>query len=331
MYRLGISSDVSPVCRFVDNFFLIAARGDATACDRWKSCTDHLSAVGVDLHEAQNLDDAPVLALGWEWHAHAFYCPEKFDIQLRLISDWLSRSKSGLSFSVLEIERLVGLLVWVSTAAPSIRPLVATTRSALYCKMRGRRSGPIFLSTEASAAIVLLHSFYSSWDRSAPVVLGFSPSSQWEVLIRTDASTDFGAGGFSFPLGHAFIHEWSATEREAASRHLRESSTFFELLAILIALRLWGPSLRQRRVQFESDSEPAVMALSKCYSPEPGCQGLIHEICLASSLYHISPRWEHILSPYNSIADALSHDSFPQAQCCFGEEFGGVLSLVSRQ
>jgi hypothetical protein len=86
----------------------------------------------------------------------------------------------------------------------------------------------------------------------------------------------------------------------------------------LIALRSLTPSLTRRRVQFECDSEPAVMALLKCYSPEPGCQVTIRAICLHCTTHHITPRWEHILSPFNSIADALSHNSFHQAQLLFG-------------
>jgi hypothetical protein len=271
------------------------------------------------------------MALGWEWHAQSFYCPpDKFAVQLHLIKDWVARSRSAESFTVLEIERLIGLLNWVTTAAPVIRPLVAAARSALYCR-NARQGKPVVLGKEATAAVSLLLDFYQSWDRSSPIALGFTPISPWGALIRTDASTEFGAGGFSFPSRIAFIHRWSTSERAAALRHVRESTTFLELQAILLSLHLFGSKLRGLRVQFECDSEPAVRALLKCFSPEPGCNDTIREICLFCTSYHITPRWEHILSSFNSVADALSHNLFSQAQSLLDEEVGGNLSLVPSQ
>lgn len=330
MYCLEVCSDDSPLCRYVDNFFFFAGRNDPSAEERWSRCVSLLAGVGVDLHEEQDLDIGPVLALGWEWHSDTFFCPvDKFSVQLRLITEWAERSKTGLGFSLNEIERFVGLLNWVSTAAPVIRPLVATARSVVL--RAGRRRGSIVLSPEAVAAVDLLHSFYLTWDRSAPIAMGFSPISSYHVLIRTDASTEFGAGGFIFPRRDAFVHKWSADERSAASRRLRESTTYFELRAILLALQTFGPMIKYCRVQLECDSEPAVLALLKCYSPEPGCHETIRSICLFCASLHITPRWEHILSSFNTIADALSHDSFSQAQLFFAEELPGCLSLVSCQ
>ena len=201
MYRLNFSTDVSPLCRFVDNFFF-AERDDLSADDRWQRCYSFLDEAGVDLHEEQNLDDGPILALGWEWHETEFLCPPgKFDVQMELLSDWHNRAQGGQCFSVHEIERLVGLLNWVTTAAPAIRPLVATTRSVLS-RYQGRRAH-LVLPADVVAAIDLLFSFFTTWSLAAPILLGFTPVSSWNVLIRCDASTDFGWSlFFSWELGH---------------------------------------------------------------------------------------------------------------------------------
>jgi hypothetical protein len=328
LYSLKICSEDSPTCRYVDNWFSFAARDDPSAEGRWQQCTSLLARAGVDLHEEQDIDDGVVLALGWEWRLGFFECSEdKFAVQVRFVSDWRSRSAAGLQFSANEIERLVGLLSWVSTAAPVIRPLVASIRSVLYCS-RGRKRESIFLPAEAVAAIDLLFLFYGSWDRRAPISMGFTPVSSWQALVRTDASTEFGAGGFVFPRAEAFVHMWTASERTAASRHVRESTTYFELLAILIALQLLGSSLSGLRVQFECDSEPAVIALCKCYSPEKGCRDIIRSICLFCTSHHITPRWEHILGVFNTVADSLSHNNFFQAKALFAAGLGGDLPLT---
>jgi hypothetical protein len=329
LLHLGVCADFTSLCRFVDNWFFFAERGDPTADARWLRCTALLASAGVDLHEEQDLDVGPVLALGWEWRAGEFVCPTpKYDVLLRVVHEWNLRSAARLPFSVVEIERLVGLLGWVATAAPSIRPLAGAVRSVLN-SARGRRRLPLVLSPEAVAGVELLLSFLVSWDRCTPISMGFSPASSWEGLIRTDASTDFGAGGFVFPLAQAFVYEWSPDDRVAASRRVRESTSFFELRAVLLALQLFGPALKGQRVQFECDSEPAVIALRKCYSPEPGCCAIIHSICLLCSSFHITPRFEHILGTFNAIADSLSHGLFPQARLLAGVELGCTLSQVS--
>jgi len=102
----------------------------------------------------------------------------------------------------------------------------------------------------------------------------------------------------------------------------------FELLIILLAIRTFRDHLCGKRVQFECDSEPAVRILSKAYSEEPGCQLVVGEIVALCMQLHIVPRWEHILSTLNPLADALSHNDLSQAQRLAVSELGGSLRMV---
>jgi len=120
---------------------------------------------------------------------------------MELLSDWHNRAQGGQSFSVHEIERLVGLLNWVTTAAPAIRPLVATTRSVLS-RYQGRRAH-LVLPADVVAAIDLLFSFFTTWSRAAPILLGFTPvvmerSYSLRCLYRIWLWSLF----FSWELGH---------------------------------------------------------------------------------------------------------------------------------
>jgi hypothetical protein len=129
------------------------------------------------------------------------------------------------------------------------------------------------LDDRCSAAVVALASFFESWDKSCRLFAGFSPVAQWEVLIRVDASTDFGAGGFYLPSRECFIHKWTPDERATALAHsatpLRESTTFFELKGILLALQHSALLLKGKRVQIECDNEAAVRDLTCCFSGKP--------------------------------------------------------------
>lgn len=102
---------------------------------------------------------------------------------------------------------------------------------------------------------------------------------------------------------------------------------FFELKCVLYALKTFTHHLRGKRVQVESDSEPAVRSLCSLFSERSACMAVVAEIRDFCALNFIIPRFEHIFACFNSSADALSHNSFDQAQVAFQREFG--MSLMA--
>ena len=88
------------------------------------------------------------------------------------------------------------------------------------------------LNELCKVAITSLASFFLSWDRKCSIFAGFSPVSDWEVLIKEDASTGFGSGGVCFPSLVCHNHKWSSEERACALAlsvdAIRVSTTFFE-------------------------------------------------------------------------------------------------------
>jgi len=118
---------------------------------------------------------------------------------------------------------------------------------------------------------------------------------------------------------------WSAEERAFALAHnvnaIRESTTFFELLGILLILSAFAPLLKGKRVQIECDNEAAVRDLVSCFSGKPMCMHVIANIRKLCADNHIITRFEHILSAFNSVADRLSHDDYTQADTLCHDEF----------
>jgi hypothetical protein len=92
----------------------------------------------------------------------------------------------------------------------------------------------------------------------------------------------------------------------------------------------FAPLLQGRRVQIECDNEAAVRDLVCCFSGKPQCMSIIAEIRNVCAAHHITPRFEHILSHFNNIADRLSHDDFSQANSLCLKEFQRPL-LPSRR
>ena len=321
---------------YVDNWFLLSKASCPTHDTRWQQLKDKFKRIGAPMHEEQKSTESIVNALGWDWDlkAGSFSCPEdKYLNCVRVSSEWAQRASADALFLYTEIDSLAGLFQWISVACPAIISAVASLQSLKHgMKKAGLVSRK--LDDRCKFAVIDLAKFFASWSRTCPLFAGFSPTSLWEVLIKVDASTDFGMGGFSCPSFNWMIYAWNSEDRAKALAHsvspIRESTTFFELLGILKILTYLAPILRGKRVQIESDNEAAIRDLICCFSGKPLCMEVIAEIRDLCAINFIIPRFEHILSQFNSIADRLSHDDFTQANSLCLEEFQRPLLSLHR-
>ena len=315
----AIVDEGSHLLGYVDNWFLLSRASSLSHNDRWAHLKSEFMRLGAPMHEEQCSLEGTVNALGWDWDlsTNSFSCPvDKYLNCKRLSAEWATRAASNCVFTFKEIESIAGLFQWISTACPTIIASVASLQGLKHTlKINGQRAR--VLDDRCAVAVIALADFFSSWDRTCPLFAGFSPTAQWELLIRVDASTDFGAGGFCVPSFGCLIHAWSDAERAQALAHsvtpLRESTTFFELLGILLTLRHFAPLLRGKRVQIECDNEAAIRDLVCFFSGKPQCMSVIAAIRDLCASCAITPRFEHILASFNCVADRLSHDLFPQA------------------
>jgi ribonuclease HI len=174
-------------------------------------------------------------------------------------------------------------------------------------------------------------SFLLEWAGTRAFCKPFSPRDQWEFLLRTDASSDFGYGGMVVPLNEGTSKAWSAEERALAlhpNLHA-ESSTVLELLALRNVLKVYGQRIRGTRVQIEMDSQTSVQNLRRWDSEKLPILEIVNEIHGLVISFSLEVRFEFIPREFNEIADALSIDSFPQAGEMFEREFGSQLTLTS--
>ena len=71
------------------------------------------------------------------------------------------------------------------------------------------------ISERARRSFAFWLEFFQSWDRTLVVVQDFGPCSTWQVFGRTDASTEWGHGGFAMSSSSfVFLNApWSPAER----------------------------------------------------------------------------------------------------------------------
>jgi hypothetical protein len=326
--HMGVVSGASLLSNYADNWVLMSEELDASHPIRWLKLKALFAELGVLLHEEQHGPRLKLLGWVWDTSDMSFSCPDdKLAVIIPLVSSWVVRASAGARFSCIEIRKVVGLLLWVSAACPVISPALGALTQA---RASAEKVGHVVLAPQAVNAVRLLDRFMTSWSGSSRLFLGFSPVSRWESLVRCDASTTDGCGGFVVPSLSSYLHLWSDSEREiASSGRLRESTPLLELWGLVRALEVFGPELRGQRVQFELDCRPAVLILRKCFSPNADCALAVLAVVDLCNDFQITPRWEHILAHYNDIADALSHNDFSQAQSLCAVQFGGPLVLRS--
>lgn len=320
----GVVAGSSVLANYADNWWLVSEESDTSHPIRWAKVMSLFAELGVLLHEEQRGPSFTLLGWLWDTSAMTFTCPsDKLAVIRPLVASWVKRAAASARFSCIEIRKVVGLLLWVSAACPVIYPCLGALTQA---RTRAEKHGHVVLEEQGASAVQFLGRFMASWGGSSPLFLGFSPVSRWEALVRCDASTLDGCGGFVAPSLSSFAHLWSVEERAVASSgRLRESTPLLELWGLVRSIQAFGPALQGLRVQFELDCEPAVLILRKCFSPNADCAEAVRAVVQLCCDFHITPKFEHILSHFNAIADALSHNRLTQAHALCKAQFGGPL------
>ena len=328
---LGIATQESPVVNFVDNWFLAAKEADTSFTGRSKSLEQLLTDLGAEIHEQQR--GTCFNALGWDWDTGTMTitCPgEKLNFYRNRFQKWSAECKKSKKLTLKRAQKVMGILNFLSTAAPTLKASVGFIKSCSK-KASNIKAGALNLTRGALNAMEFVASFLLEWAGTRAFCKPFSPRDQWEFLLRTDASSDFGYGGMVVPLNEGTSKAWSAEERALAlhpNLHA-ESSTVLELLALRNVLKVYGQRIRGTRVQIEMDSQTSVQNLRRWDSEKLPILEIVNEIHGLVISFSLEVRFEFIPREFNEIADALSIDSFPQAGEMFEREFGSQLTLTS--
>jgi hypothetical protein len=295
------------------------------------------ASVGIEFHELQV--GTKFNGLGWDWDCGegatgTMICPEdKYDGVFELLTSLHGRE----SLSLHEVERAVGVLNFVSAGFPighaDVGAMV-TFRTMLQAKAKrsGKSPEEVFMRStdDVRKAVEFWWTLWPSWDRTCPIVGGFSPVRSWQALGFVDASTSWGCGGVLVigSAAYAFMHEWSEKERADAFVHDRESTGRLEMYGVARWLNVFSAKCTAKRVLLCGDNSAAVRGLDRCYSSNTALYAPLLEARRLCADMHITLRSRYIPTALNTIADALSKGDYDQARCLAQTTFGMDLVLV---
>ena len=362
---------------FVDNFFDIQPSSvDITRNERVIEST--FAELGLEGHEKQGVTPEGVgvprfKGLGWEFDTHkmVMVLPEaKWKRFCTMLTEWRAKD----TMSVEAIRKAVGYMLCFSCGFLVGKPLVAymvhaKTEGEQKVKASGLAPDAVHVKLNPNAAMAMnfWERVFSTWDRTCPIVAEFTPQSGCQVLLRSDASTDWGWGGLVWcspyepstaeaRIVHGIKGQWTDADRAKAKALLptvedrmtpeklamppataaaeitaalkRESTAVFEAMALLATLRVFVHECEGKRVLIEIDNSTVVRALEGMYSPTPSVMAVILEIGVFCCEHNITIRTRWVLGRvFNVITDRLSHDLVSQAEAACRAELGRELVL----
>ena len=214
---------------------------------------------------------------------------ERMDEILTLVSMWQDKLRS----TKVELQSLIGKLQYVS-------------KCVLSSKVFMNRLLETLRSIKDQKSICLSNSFRKDlkwWSMFMDTYNGvsFIPASIWaepDVTFATDSCL-LGCGGVcldeyfhtDFPVG---------VVDQGLPIHCKE------MLAVLVAVRLWGSRLRGLKIQIYCDNEPAVKVINSGRTKDKFLGSCIRELWLEVSKYNFQLRAVHLPGEENRVPDWLS-------------------------
>ncbi|MCG8046805.1 MAG: hypothetical protein N0E48_14420 [Candidatus Thiodiazotropha endolucinida] len=124
-----------------------------------------------------------------------------------------------------------------------------------------------------------------------------------DVQLFTDSAAGPGCGFGIYFQGKWAHGIWPLSWRSIG---LTDDITVLELFPILVALHLWGSSLRNKRIKFISDNLAVTQIINSMTSRSEKIMCLVRQLTVRCLDLNIALRSAHIEGTQNNICDALS-------------------------
>jgi hypothetical protein len=336
VFKFGVDSQFA----WVDNFFQFhSEKCHAAATASSLRVKEFMSSLGLVLHEDQDAVTA-FSGLGWEWDSASGHllgpmtmsCPlDKFRHFRSLFAMWSEHE----SICVHDLERMVGILVWLSAGFPGFSaytgPIInALSKGKLLCRRLHKppKLVTVPLVPLLAEAVFFTDRVLSTWDRICPVVQGFGPSAHAQVRGWVDSCTGRrhvppgewkgGTGGIFFePASNTllgFYHEWSTAEKVSLLRASAQSSPACELLGFAYWMDVFAHRCVRLRLLLAVDADASMQALEKAFSARDDLLQCLRFVRLAAAKHFTCMRVRSVVgAKFMVVADLLSRGQVQSA------------------
>lgn len=298
---------VNFVIHYLDDFLVIGAPGSQECAAALTTLLRVFARLGLPVAVEKLEGPCPCLPfLGFELDSEAMVIrlprPKLVELQ-HLIESW----RSQRSCTRKDLESLVGKLAHASqvvqpgkTFMRRMFELLAGTRSAHH---------HIRLSKAFRSDLQWWATFLEAWNgitmmRCGSWRLGPAPHQVW-----TDASGHFGCGAWWPSTGRWLQLRWQLAHTREWEALCEESILLKELLPVVLACSVWGPSWQGSAVTFHCDNMGTVAVINSGYSRVPQIMHLLRCLFFIRAFFQVSVWAVHVPGQQNCMADAISRNN----------------------
>ena len=309
------------VIHYLDDFLLIGAPNSPECSKALETLLEIFRRLGLPVAVKKREGPATCLGfLGFELDSRLreVRLPRPKLEELRgLLGRWQGR-KACLRK---ELESLVGKL---AHAARVVHPGKTFLRR-MYELLAGARQDHhrLRLNREFRSDLQWWATFLETWNGIS--MLTDQPAA---VHCWTDASGQFGCGGWVPVTGAWFQLQWPPGGAGEGVRLREESIALKELLPIVIAGAVWGPGWRKARITVHCDNLGVVALVNSGYSRVPQIMHILRCLFFIRAHFQFSLHAVHVPGVENSLADAISRDNL---HLLFSQVPGAVNNRVQVQ
>lgn len=221
---------------------------------------------------------------------------------LALLAAWENKSHA----SIKDRERLAGILNFASCVIKPGRTYLARILQDLRGLKRSKDISSSQLATPIGAGtradLRWWRAFVSDWNG-----VHLLYERDWERADKLQLFTDAcGSGYGGYFQGRWFKGEWSPEDLAIAQRERSISMPYLELRALVLAAVTFAAHWKGLRIIFRCDCQPAVEAVGKGTSQDPGLASLLRLLHTTAARGQFECRAVWIQGSSNDVADVLS-------------------------
>ena len=287
---------IQQALHYLDDF-LILGQANTQACQDWLSRALSLCDQ-VGLPVAPEKTEGPttnLIFLGIEIDTQKMQLRLPPDKMIRLraaIARW-SHHRGPTSGRKRDLLSLIGLL---GHAAKVVRPGRAFIRSLIdRANVVGSLEHHVRLNSAARQDLAWWNTFLDHWNG-----INVIPQPTVSHSITSDASGRWGCGAI-------FNDQWAQLQWPPEWAQVTIAPK--ELVPIVLAVAMWGPQWRSKKVRCQCDNMAVVFAINKKSARDPALSRLLRLLSLFAAIYDVTLVARHLPGIQNTMADALSRNN----------------------
>ena len=284
---------------YLDDFFTLGAPHTDECGKNMRIMTALCELLGIPLSPEKCLGPLVTLTyLGFEFDTARMEIKlprEKLDHIAQVVRDWEEKSRCTLK----ELESLIGELQHVSAVVKPGRSFLHRMITLLAGARRRGRFCPVRLNREFRADLAWWTMFLRTWNGvSLMRLLATEPT---QVALTTDASGNWGCGGYTTPSPQWFYWQWDG-------RSQADSIAVKEMFPILLGAALYGKNWTGCTVLCRCDNQAVVAVLKTRYARDQRLMHLLRLLFFFEAQFRFYMVAQHVPGVHNIHADNISRN-----------------------